>query len=709
MFEDFLSLDGKALHPNAMRYMLYKLRDRLEKLSEKEPSELTFINSVNDISLGARLNENDNQGTGKRDVSGFKVLGNGKETSLKKMCDSCDKGGTAAQHDSCNEQLNAYANTIESHYRSFIQYYVCVAMKDYVQKIVKKFEDFYDKFEGKVQGLAKKKKGILEAIKFRNGDCEYNLFNNPVHLRKLTDAQTMPESGGQHEWDLYAGIYNGIKFNVQKERTLHNNPFSDVKEQDIFDEIMVEQFKKIVDDRSDLNMDIVRACGREHSIEFLCKADETPNKDQQEEYKEIANSAPDKNAHMIDLINKGFMLACPSIIRKDFEESRKVDAMAFNKYMEDGEGMLMDGNVFKEEYASDTISKYELRFYRSVYNVMPTQLQKLSAPQEDPGKINAFVDTPEDSTPGMVGTYFTAYQEYMQKIGPDNRLNPVITPHIDKRWNSITRLPELDPQGYQRTIMKNIHKAMIYGFIFQIIEKRMTSQYDEEKLVYEYIDGRNGPKKFIVSNHTKCDRLFEVLDALYFDRYAVHSIHDLVGKKRAKEYGESTLYEETSFAQYLPDMDRAVLIGPKERREAAEKDLAGKQVSLFEIPLLYWDSLPRKDLSEIDIMMDAIFEIFEKEIGTFVSADDFTPLVAKSIVEHYNWLYQNFCNCPVAYLGQYAGKKKLTPDQAKDIFANDPAAKLIRKKVLEKVSDLDVSKTKDFLLEDRTKKDDLMS
>ena len=37
MLEDFLSLDGKALHPNAMRYLLYKLYDRLDEITKKNP------------------------------------------------------------------------------------------------------------------------------------------------------------------------------------------------------------------------------------------------------------------------------------------------------------------------------------------------------------------------------------------------------------------------------------------------------------------------------------------------------------------------------------------------------------------------------------------------------------------------------------------------------------------------------------------------
>ena len=699
MFEDFMSLDGRGLHPNAMRYLLYKLKDRLADLSEREPSYTAFEEAITVALYGKKKDGESDE----RDISEYQVFGHGREHNLEEMCISCDEGGTDGNRESCNKLLTGYANSIDRYYRNFIMYYTCVEMKAFVERLIGKFEEFYDKFEAKVLGLAKKKKTVIAAIEFKNGNCEYNLFSNPEHLRMLAREKSMPQSGGQHEWTLYAGIYNGVKFNAQKASIIRNNVFSDAKEDDIFDEIMIEQFRKMVEETSDLDMDIVRACGLEHKVKYLCMAADTPNEIMKEEYKQKAADMRERNAHLAAVIRKGQELACPSIIRKDFEEERAVNAMAYNKFMEDGEGMRIDGRYFKPDYASDTVSKYELRFYRSLYNITPTQLQKLCSPQADPAKLSDCVDG-NCSAPGMVGTYFTAYQDYMRKIGPDNRLNPVITPHIDKRWNSITVLPELDPMEYQRELMKRIHKAMIYGFVFKIIEKRMTSKYDQEKLVYEYIDGRNGSRAFTVSNHTKCDRLFEVLDSLYFDRYAVHSIHDTVDKKRKKEQENNISYEDTSFAKYLARIDRKMLIDLKDRSILAEEKLAGSPVSLLELPILYWNSLPRKDESELNVMVDAIFEILEKEIGTFVNKDDLAPLLASSVVEHYNLMYKNFCACPSVYMGNGRYVEENKPE---DLLSNDVATRLIRKKVLMKLDELDVSDAPEFTLIDQTEQDAL--
>lgn len=688
MIESFLSLDGKALHPNAMRYLLYKLAAQLAKETEVEPDANAFVRDVETLLFGAEDPE-----TGKRDLSSFKALGNGVETNLQALCKTCDdvSFGNGDARDRCNEMLGSFADKCEKAYNRFVRYYVCKEAKDYVARLIAEFEKFYGKFEAKVVGLEKRKKSLITAIEFKDGDCEQHLFRDPEDLKLLVKQQKMSAGGIGQLSELFKGIYQAVKENAK--RAARRTAFNAEVAEDIFETVIVAQYKELVSEWCDdaIDVDIVRACALEHKIKCLRRAAEDPQNE--EHYLRLGEDREAKMAHMRGIIAVGKNLASPCIVSKGFSEPRAVEAMAFNSRMEDGDGMTMPDDLFVRDNAAPSVSKYELRFFRSFYNMTPMQLQKLCPPQADPGTLSDCVDR---AAPGMVGAYFTAYQEYMAKIGPDNRLNPVITPHIDKRWNSITVLPELDPQGYQRVLMKRIHKALIYGFVLQLIEKRQASAHDAEKLVYEYVDGRNGTKKFTVSNHTKCDRLFEVLDSLYFDRYAVHSIHNTVDAKRKKEFESSTLFEDTTFARYLPDMDRLMLVDMPERRALAAEKLEGRQVSLFEIPLLYWNSLPKKDSSELEIMVDAIFEILEKEVKTFVDNDDVAPLIATHICQHYNLMLENYQLCPAVYVGHGVVAPK-----------DNQAIKVIRKKALERISDLDVSQNGTFALCDQTKKDAL--
>ena len=719
--EGFLSIDGKALHPNAMRYFLYKLYDKLVSETATQPTtQETFKTKIDDQKYGYLDVE-----TGKRDVSNFQVGGfskenRGEEKSLSEMCSALDRiSPNEDLRDESNKMLDAFAKEISKGYSDMLRYHICNCAKAYVSRMINQFEEFYDTFQKKVTGLEKRKKTIETKISFDRGDCIYNLFSKPEYLKCLVREQKKPSSGSEQERELFADIYFALKENGKSHDIRRSDAFADAEIKDVFESVLVESYKNIVENACPgLDMDIVRACGRECQIAAMCKAAYNPN--EAEDIINDGNSEITRNAYLEDIIDKGFNLASPSLVRKSFDEDRKIDAMSFNAQMEEGDGMKMPDRLFnKKDFASNTVSKYELHFFRSIYGLTPMELHKMCPPMRDPAKPDAFL-TAEDNVAtdvGMVGVYFTAYQNYMQKIGPDNRLNPVITPHIDKRWNSISVMPEIDPQGYQRVLMKRIHKALIYGLIFGIIEKNYTSPHDTKKFVYEYLDGGNGTKKFTVSNHTKCDRLFEILDSLYFDRYAVHSIHTHVDAKRNREFTASTPYEKTSFARKLGALDRTVMFNENETvicstanngecaecekyTEALVKDklaaLEGKKTSIFEIPLLYWRSLPKKDAAELEIMVDAVIEILITEISRFSSKDDTEALIALSLKEQYNMLYDNYEACRCLYSNLEEESK------------NNRAFKVIRKKVIEKIDELDVTK-ESFRLCDHTDKDDLFN
>ena len=62
-------------------------------------------------------------------------------------------------------------------------------------------------------------------------------------------------------------------------------------------------------------------------------------------------------------------------------------------------------------------------------------------------------DFPTEKTPGI---YYSSYQEYVQKIGPDSTKSTTISLHTDKRWDSVAVLPELD-MDVQYNEMVKIH------------------------------------------------------------------------------------------------------------------------------------------------------------------------------------------------------------------------------------------------------------
>lgn len=707
--EAFMSIDGRAMHPNAMRYFLYALQKYVHNMPDCMAQE-KFDEAYNNIFLGKK-----NKDTGEREITIFDIdkstlfnKDNEKEENLHDMAEALDgvidDPKFSGSIKICKDEVAKLANVIQTAYNTFINYYICQYSRAYVDRLVGDFEKFYESFKSKVTSLEKRKKTASSAIRVKAGSNILNLFSDPAVLQLLADQQKAPSTGSEEERDLFASIYDAVKENGKNKDILKSDSFADASVKDVFDEVVVEQYKKIVESACPhLDVDILQAAGLEAEIIAMNEARKDPKN--AEELIRVGKSNTNKNAHFKTRWETAFNLASPCLIRKSFEEDRKIEAAAFNDQIIEANGMEMPETLFNNDYASNTVSKYEMRFFRSIYGIMPTELHKMTSPQKDPGKLDrsGTADDSAQADAAMVGEYFRAYQEYMRKIGPDNRLNPVITPHIDKRWNSITVMPELDPQGYQRVLMKRIHKALIYGVLYKRIEKRRSSSYDDKLYIYEYIDGRNGTKKLTVSNHTCCDRLFEVLDALYFDRYAVHSIHDAADGLRKKEFETSTPFEKTTFARCINNIDRELLLNRFEMLlpsinldgEDAEGKTVGevadtvkeRKVSLFEIPMLYWKSLPKKDAAEIEIMVDAIIETLRQEITTFADKQDVDALLATYVRHHYDLLYKNYEACTELYDNYGSPAKENT------------AMKIIRKKVLESMDELDITK-EDFRLID---------
>ncbi len=331
-------------------------------------------------------------------------------------------------------------------------------------------------------------------------------------------------------------------------------------------------------------------------------------------------------------------LASPGIKKKDNDEPREVSAIACNDGIADGEGIRV-ADFLPEAVKTDTVSKYELHFFRSVYNIMPTQLAKLSAPVYD-GATDEFSIGGENEYERLsAGDYFAIYQKYMDKMGPDCKTSAIITPHVDMRWNSIVALPELD-LDYQKRLMRKIHKAMLYGFIYDRIHLFSTMDDDNAKKVYKYLNADNDPFDMVVSNKTKCDILYEVLDALYNDRLAVSTIRDYVNKVRDKSrLAGFQSHEELEFFKRLKSFRFKRFSNDNELRASDER------VSLFTVVLMYCNSLPAhgRDMAEMKTMVESIIEMVYSEMNICTSnKDSLNGKVANVLAEQFNCLLDNF-------------------------------------------------------------------
>ncbi len=721
MLTSFLSQNGNAMHPNAARYLLYKL---LRYLEEEYPRTAydkgKYLEGIDRIT--------------KEDTERFKVPNFfKKEESLMDMCYALDDPDIIAKLSDneslvqeCNDMLGAYANHVIGHFTKIASRVICEVAIPYLSKVLlPAYESFYKNFEVKAVGVEKQKNNIVDSLRFRNGDCVMNLFSNRKYLDKIVEQQSTGSGADAASAELFGDIYDAICKNARiAERTAYD-AFSNEIKIDIFDEIIVGKYKEAVEKHcaDGIDKDIFQAMRMEYEIKCIVEKEEAADDDKDA----IAKRAKDDklvNEYIKKTIAKTRNLASPGITKNDFDESREVSAVAYSTHLRDGNGIRI-AEYLDAKNASESVSKYELHFFRSIYNVTPIQISKLCAPDE----FSDSMDINDATSRNGMGDYFKAYQTYMKDIGPDSRLNAVITPHIDKRWNSISVMPELD-LNYQRSLMKNIHQALFYGFVYGIIERYVPSEYDPAARAYRYRDGRKGFKKLIVSNGTNCDKLYEVLDALYFDRAAVSSIHEAASAIREKDKDNSISYKNTTFVKNATALKRTNLVCLDEIYEPRcpicgetltitavrggqdiygctnsncenfEKDTEPvqnneernfaieKETSVFELPVLYFNSLPanKKDAAEIEIMIDAIIDAIKCEVTSFSEERHIESLLGKLIVKHFNLLVDNYQKFP-----QLLGKNV-------DILSNDVML-VIRKKVEDKLIELNRSTVnlKDFV------------
>ena len=75
-----------------------------------------------------------------------------------------------------------------------------------------------------------------------------------------------------------------------------------------------------------------------------------------------------------------------------------------------------------------------------------------------------------------------AYYQLVSGIKPSMSETRVITPHIDRRWHSISRLPDLDEVNQARQL-DEIHTALLVGLAYKRIN---WTPVNNGKRVYRY-------------------------------------------------------------------------------------------------------------------------------------------------------------------------------------------------------------------------------
>jgi hypothetical protein len=471
--------------------------------------------------------------------------------------------------------------------------------------------------------------------------------------------------------DINGGIFDAVKNNAIFKMELDNagGYIEEDRRKNIFDDILMGYFKNSVREKcEDIDRDIIGAIELEQRLKERIRLRAENNGDTQV-FEQV--SVEDAKRHIMEVVAMGVRIAAPSVQRVTNEEPREIKVCAYNKILLDNRKFRVK-DLMPNGEAVDTVSKYEIHFYNALYNLTPNKLKKFAAPFEtETGKKAA-------------GTYHKAYSEYSRLIGPDSTKNAAISTHIDKAWDSIKSMPELD-FGYQQQVIKKIHKAFIYGLVHHAIQQRPLSAVANGKKVFLYRDSENRDVELQVPNGTLCDEFYEVLDALYVNSKVVEDIGLIKSRRRAMSEAKNCNYENTEFfkdmarfnllslldipedmekpkpcdgtQKALEELKEEILKNREDRSKrstgvsldfASEEDDKKRYVenttSLFAIPLMFYCTLPNSGryISEITAMVEAVIDVFREEYSKWEKAEDVKFVLCNRLVDELTLLKRNY-------------------------------------------------------------------
>lgn len=614
---------GEIFHPNAVRYMLYMLEHRF---AEKIQTTQNRLN--NEIIPNLETYAPDANETGMFDV---KFNGKKKERNLDELC-AAEKAGDA--NPNLLEKLGGYEKIYAKLNEFFPDYFATItdfgnltaeleAYKfgyEYVKDLSAMFERFYRTFGEKVTSLVRRQDDLADSLKFTKGDSVFNVCASREMLQELSrSTRKQGEEGALLDSELNGRIFDAIKANVAFEREIRS---ADIVEEDrridVFDEILLDYFRDTVRrDCKAIDMNIIRAIAMENRLKARLKMREEGDGDGTM----FDTVTREDNLHYIrKIIAMGERLSAPGIQRITNEEPREVKLCAYNKSLCDMREYRI-GDLLMKGDAVDTVSRYELHFFNALYNLTPDKLNKFASPSHTETR---------DKTAGL---YQKAYMAYAKHIGPDSTKNIMISTHIDKRWDSIAVMPEIDFDFQNRQIMK-IHQAMIYGLVYDAIKYVNLSHAAAGKRVYKYENSDERMVDMIVSNGTLCDEFYEILDALYINSAVVEDIEVIKRKRRTKDVVRNSNYSDTAFAHAVRKFSIDILHeGP---------------ASLFEIPLAYYTSLPNSQrfVAEITALVEAVVKTLSNELYMWERPDDAKFILCDVLKEQFMLLMENYRKTP---------------------------------------------------------------
>lgn len=644
VLEKYMNINEGQLfmHPNAARYFLAKisleLNQEIEDLREKFEGangiEKTYNDKLDDIKKLANMSDEYDK---KSDfaVKVSSVFNKKVEVDVSERIQNVVSNINAMLVGGANGDVAELAPSssnmalLDEYCKVLVNIKVLKKISAYINNLSEGLKEFYSKMSNDISGIDAKIKDIEKYFANYEGSTVIYACASKKCLGKLTaqckntiGIYDLPKeftksifdkakSWAEKKADGTLSDEYGIDENSdQAAKTAGINAFFG----NVFEDIIMNFWRErvIKDCDSKLNMDVVSAIYKESQYESNCIKNE------------------EKNAYLKLKIRGAENLAVPFIDPPRGVQRREIRASAMHPSVM---GNLNEANAdffttecldpFGAELSPD-VSKYQILFYHSMYNIAAKNLAKMLPPKK--ALATNSIDKGDKG-----GLYFATYHERIKMIEPLDCDNKEISPHIQRDWQYLNVLPEVDPE-YQAYEEKRIAKAFIYALISGKIgyRKHDTKGYN---YCYELIDAKLRSPELIVSNGTNCDQFYEVLDALTICPRYVDRLLDM--------YEEEKDFENLNGAEFNDTQFKSIYTKSFVIDEFSNKPI----MNIFFIPILYKASAGANYLVAWgQALIAAIFEMIDDQISTFEAKIARDDTKCDFLIDIYNEFNKNIGN-----------------------------------------------------------------
>lgn len=589
--------DQRFLHPSAVRYFLYKslklLKDQKRMLDDKNDKATAFFDGFGKAHF-------DNPKTEETETT-VESLSDRKLALINRLT-----GKLSGEQEDLKSAYGSYFTKVNEYRVNAVLAEVLDEGINYVSSLCDAFQKFFMSFEGRVNTLEKRISNIVKRYEHTKGTTSRYVCASSVCLKKMLEK--FPYMGGGLNIDTKLGedIYN----KVRRYAMMTSKPENDSFFEEIFEDGILNYFKNQVMELhgTEVDIDILDALEREAEYE-LNEFDST----RIEQY-------------VRKTIQSTRALSCPFIEKPLGEEKQPIYACTFNVDLDPGDDSprsILIGKELKNSggVPDGDIGKNMILFYQSFYGLRANDLSKFAPPEE----------TETSSRDG--GEYYKAYFELIKQLHPEAHRSKAITPHIDRWWHVVTKMPDLD-DGNQEMQEQRIYAAFFWGLVGDYVDLfDVGSEQRAYRLKIDELEMDVGSDVLVVSNGTPCDHLYEVLDAFAIYPELVDRVLARVAQLTRADIDRGGPVEDGLLLTHLETF----------RVREYPLDDANRARSIFDIPILMKRSIKSELYNEESVLhlLKAEIEEARKYLANFYTVKELPGAFGNLLCKQFNLFLEN--------------------------------------------------------------------